>query len=729
MRGRLRRDAPGLPVKNQQSFVHLLAEVHEDDGHLSTGGARLGHQGSQISARDQAGVHGPLHGGQSPLLNIILVGEAGEGGAGIGVQTLDLNEAVENGGRLLPGEGIIGTKGAIVITGHNVLAGGPSHRLGVPGVAVHVGEGGSVCLGLAGKAVEDGDQHAAGGGHFGGEGVGAGTGHETAIQYVVHRLGIPGIGSDIVKDVRRGGSHKDGLHGDPSGGLGVGKGAVGLLGYRNFLSAAVQNLQAVQTVTRAGNGLQSYHVALLGRGGIDFHAALTGGLDGSAGRGAGAAGALVFSEEIGENFSGGHVGVAVGVLQTGGIQVPGELAGVGAGEKGVVLVGLESGVVALAPLGIVAAHVGLSQRHGLAVLALTHAGELDAAAGLAGLAVGGGGVEDDHAAVLTDTQADPDVAVHAEDVAGLEVPGGGEFLGPGTEVVGLGKGLSHLGGAHDIAVVAALGVHDVVGDPGHIGGAVHAGKVVLVPGVVGVVGMGGIAAVLVGVVGVLALEEVNPGLGDADGGGLGGGAHVLPVPASAVDVEGGAGGLQSGGQEVLQGADTGLAVDGSLVVLSHEGEVDGGVGVAVDLDGLAHGEFSGLGGVYLAAAGLRGDAVDGSALQGDLLAVHGDGVLVGSGDLALGSGLGGLHLGDGAVLYGNIVDIALGQLVLQGVVVGVIDPVALDRAVHAEQVGEVALVLGGDSAVVLHAQIDSLYSRRLQGLWCAVICRCRNHDQ
>ena len=225
-------------------------------------------------------------------------------------------------------------------------------------------------------------------------------------------------------------------------------------------------------------------------GGIDFHAALTGGLDGSAGRGAGAAGALVFSEEVSEDLSGGHVGVAVGVLQTGGVQIPGELAGRGASERGVVVVGLESGVVALAPLGIVAAHIGLSQRHSLAVLALAHAGELDAAAGLAGLAVGGGGVEDDHAAILTDTQADPHVAVHAEDVAGLEVPGGGEFLGPGTEVVGLGKGLSHLGGTHDVAVVAALGVHDVVGDPGHVGGAVHAGKVILVPGVVGIVGMG-----------------------------------------------------------------------------------------------------------------------------------------------------------------------------------------------------------------------------------------------
>ena len=144
---------------------------------------------------------------------------------------------------------------------------------------------------------------------------------------------------------------------------------------------------------------------------------------------------------------------------------------------------------------------------------------------------------------------------------------------------------------------------------------------------------------------------------------------------------------------------------------------------------IANGEVSGLGGVYLAAAGLGGDAVDGSALQGDLLAVHGDGVLVGSGDLALGSGLGGLHLGDGAVLYGNIVDIALGQLVLQGVVIRVGDLIALNRAVYAEQVGKAALFAGGDGAVVLHAQIDSLYSRRLQGLWCAVICRCRNHDQ
>lgn len=266
--------------------------------------------------------------------------------------------------------------------------------------------------------------------------------HEAAIQHIIHSLSVPSIRSDIIKDVRSTGFHKDGLHGDTAGGLGVGEGAVGLLGYRNFLPAAVQNRQAVQTVTRAGNRLQRDHIALLGRGGVHFHAALTRGLDRGAGRGtggAGATGAPIFSKEIGEDLSGGHVGVAVGIFQAGIIQVPRELTGLISGERGVAVVGLERGVIALAPLGEVAGHVGLSQSHSLAVLVLAHAGELDAAAGLAGLAVGGGGVEDDHAAVLTDAQADPDMAVHAEDVAGLEVLGGGELLGPGTEVVGLGK--------------------------------------------------------------------------------------------------------------------------------------------------------------------------------------------------------------------------------------------------------------------------------------------------
>ena len=314
------------------------------------------------------------------------------------------------------------------------------------------------------------------------------------------------------------------------------------------------------------------------------------------------------------------------------------------------------------------------------------------------------------------------MTVHAEDVAGLEVLGGADLLGPGTVVVGLGEGLRHLGGAHHIALTAALGVHHIVGHPRHIGGAIHTGKVVLVPGFVGVVGMSGICAVLIGIVGVLTLEEVDPGLRNADGGGLEGGAHILPVPAAAVDVQGGTGRLQSGSQEVLQGPQTGLAADGSLIVLCHKGEVNGGVCVSVDLDRLTHGELGGLGRVDLAAAGLRGDAVDRGPIQGNLFAVHGNGVAVRRGDLALGGGLRLLDLGDHTVCHRDVVDVALGQTILQGVVIGIRHLVLLDGAVHAEPVGEAALFLRGHSTVVLYAQIDSLYGRCLLGLRGSVIC-------
>ena len=428
-------------------------------------------------------------------------------------------------------------------------------------------------------------------------------------------------------------------------------------------------------------------------------------------------------KEVGEDFSGGHVGISVGIADHAG-QIPAELA---AGYGGVGFVIPQNCVVALAPLGIVGGHVVADQLVGLAVRIAVgvQRAELNAAAGLAGLAVRGRGVEEDHAAVLAGAQAHPHVAAHAEDVAGLEVLHAvGEKLAPAL----IGKGACHVAGAHDVAVMAAFGVHEVIDDPADIAGAVGAAEVVFIVAPP-VVGMGGIFVIPVGVVGVMGLEEVHPGLGQADGGGLDGGTHVLPIPGAAVDVQRGAYGLHGGGQQVLQGEFAGGAVDRSGVFVCYEGEVDGGIGIAVDLDGLAHGELSGLGRSDLGSAGLSIDAVNGCALERNGFSVHGDGGLVGGSDFALDSFLGGLGLNDGVVLHGDVIDIAFLKLVLDGVGLVLGDGIDFFRAVYVETVRKAILVVAVGVGKILNSQIDSLYSRRLQGLWCAVICRCRNHDQ
>ena len=129
-------------------------------------------------------------------------------------------------------------------------------------------------------------------------------------------------------------------------------------------------------------------------------------------------------------------------------------------------------------------------------------------------------MEDHQAAVLAHTQTDPDVAVHAEHIAGMEVLRPGKLLRPGPESPILGKVLGHACGRHHIAVLPGLSIQGVVHTPGHIGRAVHTCEVVLVPRLMGIVAMGVIVIVPVSIVLILALEKVLPGLRHADGGGL-----------------------------------------------------------------------------------------------------------------------------------------------------------------------------------------------------------------
>ena len=69
----------------------------------------------------------------------------------------------------------------------------------------------------------------------------------------------------------------------------------------------------------------------------------------------------------------------------------------------------------------------------------------------------------DDTAVVAGAKADPYMAVHAEDVAHVEIAarmagGRGETLGPCAPILGLGKVLCHLCRTHYIATAATLGV-------------------------------------------------------------------------------------------------------------------------------------------------------------------------------------------------------------------------------------------------------------------------------
>ena len=219
--------------------------------------------------------------------------------------------------------------------------------------------------------------------------------------------------------------------------------------------------------------------------------------------------------------------------------------------------------------------------------------------------------------------------------------------------------------------------------------------------------MRGVGTVLIGVVGILLLEEVDPALGEADGHGLVGGKIVLPIPARAVDVQRSADGFESGLEVVLEGALACLAADGRGVGLGNKGEVNDAV---VDLGGLA-GEVAEIGhfGHGGGAGGVVADLIDGAVL--DSGAVNGDGGVVDGRDRAFNAGSGGGSSSDDAVLDGQVVNIALLKGVLDAVAAIVGNLELNDLAVCEEAVDEVVLagILGGDGAVILHAEIHGIF--------------------
>ena len=339
------------------------------------------------------------------------------------------------------------------------------------------------------------------------------------------------------------------------------------------------------------------------------------------------------------------------------------------------------------------------------------------------------------------------MAVHGEDVAGLELMAlidaaaiailidprlAGGFIHQhiahvhGAPALVGSKDTSLLSGGHDIALIvshsAVFGVQQVVNCPAHIAGAVDAGIVILVPEIVGIVALAGVGAVLIVVVGVLALEEVDPALGQADGHGLVGGVHVLPVPGAAVDIQGSTHRLHGGSQEVLQGPLAGDAADRGGIVLCHKGAEQLGhivVPVHHNADGLIRIQAVKLDFLNLGPASLGGNVVElsilidveGALINADLL---GSGIHFGqnTGRIAL------FHLGGGNLTVGNgdVVDIALLELVLDLELAAVSgDGELFFLAVHKEAVNKVFFVLAADGAVALNSQVDNILTICLRG--------------
>ena len=124
---------------------HVGGEAGEDSVGLAAGQHRPGGQGVGRGARNKAGRLGPGYRRTGRVADLPVVRIAGQAGGGGGVVAHVLGEAVENHGRLLPGDGLIHPpKHADVNIGDNALVGRPDGGVAAAG-GIHV--------------VEDGEEH------------------------------------------------------------------------------------------------------------------------------------------------------------------------------------------------------------------------------------------------------------------------------------------------------------------------------------------------------------------------------------------------------------------------------------------------------------------------------------------------------------------------------------------------------------------------------------------
>ena len=213
--------AVGGQVPRRGPRVLLLGHVEEelvigpqDGGPLRPGGVAGVVKRAGLPAAHEAHVPGPLHrvdgpGGDLP--------QVGEGGGLLG--QLPAPGLPEDGGHLLPGDGVVGAEGAVVIAADEPLLPGPQDGVGTGVLRVHVGEGVDGLLFLVlpvhllGAAVKvlplQGDhrpvveavqgfgQHRPGHQAVGIKLVRSGGVHQLPLHAVRHRVGVPGLGGHV----------------------------------------------------------------------------------------------------------------------------------------------------------------------------------------------------------------------------------------------------------------------------------------------------------------------------------------------------------------------------------------------------------------------------------------------------------------------------------------------------------------------------------------------------
>ena len=166
---------------------------------------------ARLTADDLIGL-GPVHRRYRPGRNLIGIGIgcAGTGGRAAGI-------APQNGGHLLPGHRVVGTKSLTAVTGYIAALLGPQHCIRVPGIGLCIGKAVlSAHSRAAGHAIKYRSQHGTAHGKFRGKQAAGNTAHQAIVIYIGYRAGIPHAGGYVCKRVTnsgsRNGSNRYGKH-------------------------------------------------------------------------------------------------------------------------------------------------------------------------------------------------------------------------------------------------------------------------------------------------------------------------------------------------------------------------------------------------------------------------------------------------------------------------------------------------------------------------------------
>ena len=161
--------------------IFCAQETEEDGGGLGAGGAALWGEGGFCHATDVAFVVGPEEDVIKTAADARCIGEIVEGGivAGGGVVAFKRCVAIENGGELFAGEGVLWSEEGVAVAADDVVFFCPIYSVGVPSIISNISEAGVGRFGARiFKTIEDGDEHGAVNAEFWRESIGGRAGHK-----------------------------------------------------------------------------------------------------------------------------------------------------------------------------------------------------------------------------------------------------------------------------------------------------------------------------------------------------------------------------------------------------------------------------------------------------------------------------------------------------------------------------------------------------------------------